>query len=253
MKNNNEKCPFLEEVVVRYCKAYPVKKMIPMDKLQREDPCIGCPHKCAIYREVAHLAPDKTESRKSMTVNTEVSDYNKQEKVRGFSFHPSVYYLSNHVWVRIENSNKAQVGLDDFALKLLEQISELIMPKPGEPITHISIKHSQHALEIPVKLSGKTNKTNPAIMGNPDLIRQDPYQNWLFEIESENILDDIKNSRRGEAAQRWFEQEADGLQQMLQEECGITLTDGGEIMADWQERVSDAVKEKIIKRFLKNA
>jgi len=225
-----------------------------MDKLQREDPCIGCPHKCAIYREVAHLAPDKTESRKPIPVNAEFSGYNNhnQEKVRGFSFHPSVYYLSNHVWLRVENSNKAQVGLDDFALKLLEQISELTLPVPGRPITNISIKHNRRALEMPVKLSGKTVKTNPTVMGNPDLIQHNPYQNWLFEIESENILDDIKNSRQGEAAKIWLEQEADVLQQMLQEECGITLTDGGEILTGWQEQISDAVKEKIIKRFLKN-
>ena len=36
------KCPFLEEVVVRYCKAFPVKKMIPRDSLDQESPCTTC-------------------------------------------------------------------------------------------------------------------------------------------------------------------------------------------------------------------
>ena len=56
MKNIN-KCPFLEEIVVRCCKAYPIKKMIPTNSLEREDPCIGCPEKCSTYQEVANVAP----------------------------------------------------------------------------------------------------------------------------------------------------------------------------------------------------
>jgi len=48
------KCPFLEEVVVRYCKAYPVRKLIPSDvsstvSLCTSDEYVHCPE----YREVA--------------------------------------------------------------------------------------------------------------------------------------------------------------------------------------------------------
>lgn len=52
------KCPFLEEVVVRYCKASPVKKMIPSPSLASDDPCVGCPEKCATYQESAHIEPN---------------------------------------------------------------------------------------------------------------------------------------------------------------------------------------------------
>ncbi|MEO0075204.1 MAG: hypothetical protein ABIK31_03755, partial [candidate division WOR-3 bacterium] len=81
MKKN--KCPFLEEVVVRYCNAYPIKKMLPTNALYREEPCIGCPQSCAIYQEVAIF----NHKEKSKDVSFEFScDKEQQETIRGFSF-----------------------------------------------------------------------------------------------------------------------------------------------------------------------
>jgi hypothetical protein len=41
-------CPYLREVVMLYCDAYPIKKMVPLDKLVTAGPCLaqeykGCP------------------------------------------------------------------------------------------------------------------------------------------------------------------------------------------------------------------
>jgi hypothetical protein len=47
------RCPFFEEVVVAFCRAYPVKKMVPSDRLQTN--CI-CTREgfddCPLFREV---------------------------------------------------------------------------------------------------------------------------------------------------------------------------------------------------------
>jgi len=65
------KCPFLEEVVVRYCKASPVKKMIPAPSLASDDPCVGCPEKCSTYQESA-LIQSKTISNIKTSQKEEV-------------------------------------------------------------------------------------------------------------------------------------------------------------------------------------
>ncbi|RKX71650.1 hypothetical protein DRP53_00770 [candidate division WOR-3 bacterium] len=44
-------CPFLEEVVVRYCNAYPVKKLIPASDYERTGICHGNFQECPIYKE----------------------------------------------------------------------------------------------------------------------------------------------------------------------------------------------------------
>ena len=49
-------CPHLKEVVMLYCDAAPVKKMVPLDRLVSADPCLTCNYAhCPIYTERAAL------------------------------------------------------------------------------------------------------------------------------------------------------------------------------------------------------
>jgi len=47
------KCPLLEEIVVSYCKACPVKKMIPSEGPQGKSPCVADYSECPAYMEFA--------------------------------------------------------------------------------------------------------------------------------------------------------------------------------------------------------
>ena len=45
-------CPFLRRVVMAYCDACPMKKMVAVDQLVSEGPCLAAsPEDCALYRE----------------------------------------------------------------------------------------------------------------------------------------------------------------------------------------------------------
>jgi hypothetical protein len=41
----------LKEVVMLFCDAYPVKKMLPLDRIATADPCLGEFHSCPVFRE----------------------------------------------------------------------------------------------------------------------------------------------------------------------------------------------------------
>jgi hypothetical protein len=47
------RCPFFEEVLVAFCRAYPVKKMVPSDRIQADCICT-CEgfESCSLFREV---------------------------------------------------------------------------------------------------------------------------------------------------------------------------------------------------------
>ncbi len=47
------RCPFFEEVVVAFCRAYPIKKMVPSDRVQADSICT-CERfeECSFFREV---------------------------------------------------------------------------------------------------------------------------------------------------------------------------------------------------------
>jgi hypothetical protein len=47
------RCPFFEEVVVAFCRAYPVKKMVPSDRIQANCICTREGFEdCPLFREV---------------------------------------------------------------------------------------------------------------------------------------------------------------------------------------------------------
>jgi hypothetical protein len=56
-------CPYLKEVVMLYCQAYPIKKLVPLDRIASADPCLGHDYEaCPMFKDVltrirAHSQP----------------------------------------------------------------------------------------------------------------------------------------------------------------------------------------------------
>ncbi len=61
------KCPFLESVVVHYCKAYPKRVMIPEGASNESCYCLGGEHlECEVFKELAHQnSPEAHSSEKT--------------------------------------------------------------------------------------------------------------------------------------------------------------------------------------------
>lgn len=45
-------CPYLKEVVMLFCDAYCVKKMLPLDRIATANPCLGEFGACPLFQEV---------------------------------------------------------------------------------------------------------------------------------------------------------------------------------------------------------
>lgn len=58
------KCPFLEEVLVQYCTACAMKKMLPKDRLVERNPCEADYSECLIYKEFLAKKEDLKKERK---------------------------------------------------------------------------------------------------------------------------------------------------------------------------------------------
>lgn len=62
-------CPYLKEVVMLYCQAYPVKKLIPLDRIASAEPCLGSEFEsCPLFKDVltrmrAHTQRDTVASQ----------------------------------------------------------------------------------------------------------------------------------------------------------------------------------------------
>lgn len=46
-------CPFLEEIVMVYCRAYPVRKLVPKHQVTTRSPCTGEGYReCPFFKEI---------------------------------------------------------------------------------------------------------------------------------------------------------------------------------------------------------
>lgn len=63
------KCPFLEEILVQYCTACAVKKMLPKDRLTKANPCEANYQDCPIFKEFLVKTHKEKKERKMTEVN----------------------------------------------------------------------------------------------------------------------------------------------------------------------------------------
>lgn len=351
-------CPFLEELIVAYCGACQVKKMIPKDQLTAQNPCEADYHRCPIFQEF--LAKQKKEAIMAEKANQEdvtsekekpciwmkagvvayrmctrnydckncefdqaitdqsgayvesplvaqaieklrqlpaserkcrymltgdftyklcpnnyecwhcaVDQYvqdtidadpylqkrraraaQKEEKVKGFTLRKDVYYLPNHIWIRVEGE-LVKVGIDDFAARLIGKIENIDFTGKttiamGDECWRLGSENRMVSMSLP--MHAEIVEKNDSLQSDPALIRQDPYnRGWLLKIKSAQEMGDMMKSSK---ARDWLAKEFEKLHQEFEESIGVTITDGGEVAEDLHERLTDEEWHELVKRFL---
>ena len=84
-------CPHLKEVVMLFCDAYPVKKMLPLDRIASAHPCLGREFdKCPLYRELVERLARECEGCGTTAGDPAVADTHAREvrHVAGLSADP---------------------------------------------------------------------------------------------------------------------------------------------------------------------
>jgi glycine cleavage system H lipoate-binding protein len=220
-------CPFLEVTTVTFCKAFPMRKMIPVDKnSQQKGMCNGSGfRKCMIYKDRGGRVEEV-------------------DSIRGFIRRPDFYLHPRHVWVSPseESRTKVKVGIDDFAQKLIGRIDRISLPAEGTIVKENSICMILHSGERTVKMvapiDGVVASANPGLATDPSIVNRSPYEEgWILGLTSTG--EGIKRLLHGGAAKSWFEWEVEKLQRLLSPGVGATAADGGESLADIGSRLNE--------------
>jgi glycine cleavage system H protein len=108
-------------------------------------------------------------------------------------------YTKTHEWAKIEG-NKAKVGITYHAQEQLHDIVYVELPNVGDELKkgeNLGVVESvKAASDIYAPLSGKIIAVNQEVVDSPELLNQDPYKNWLVEIEITNPseIDELLNA-----------------------------------------------------------
>ena len=231
-------CPFLELTTVTFCRAFPVKKMIPVGRNSTANTvCTGQSFReCTAYREM---------SRNHPTV----------ENVRGFTLEPEFHFHPQHLWLSVGSCHDraARVGLDDFSQKLVGPVDRIALPAENTPLHEsapcLTIHAAGRTVQFPSPCDGVVVALNHDVAVRPSLVNSDPYgAGWLFSLQP--TTDSVGRLFHGPSAKQWLSWEVERLRRALTEDVGATATDGGESTTDISSRLTDAQFSRVANLFL---
>ncbi|KPJ60408.1 MAG: hypothetical protein AMJ46_06525 [Latescibacteria bacterium DG_63] len=259
------KCPFLEEVVVRYCKAYPIKKMIPEPRSDTPCVCLSSEHlQCSEYCSAAQTGEVNMEKEsQAMSIGGDPSFFppgywrtccvyacsvcpyrgicvaasageRQVSVVRGFFLLRDLVYHRKHLWFKVRRDGTIRVGLDDFGRKLVGAVTDVSLPdekgtvREGDDVW--KVKTGKRTAVFVSPIDGEIVRTNRKLRENPSLVNEDPYGSWFVALKPFDLKKELSKMMDGTSAEAWLDREVDRLHHRVESELGMTVADGGELM-----------------------
>jgi len=277
------KCPFLEEVVVRYCKAFPITKMIPQQYADASCICLGEGHtQCSEFCAALKMEEGEMTKQPETTVvggdpsffppgyyrvcsvyACSVCPYrglcvaaSAEERaistVRGFFLLKDLQYHEKHLWFKVRRDGTVRVGLDDFGRKLIGDVSGVSLPEEKRTIQEgaefLEIKSGERDAVLLSPIAGEVVRVNRKLQEKPSLLTEDAYRTWLVAMKPTNLKEELPKLMDADEAEGWLEKEVDRLHQRAETELGMTVADGGELMIPG--RIDDEEWKSLIGEFL---
>lgn len=167
----------------------------------------------------------------------------------GLQFHPG------HTWVRAA-SGLAMVGIDDFAQKLVGQVTALELPEvgtavmQGEPALRIRAD-GMEPVDVLSPLDGEVVTVNPRVLKDPARANGDPYgDGWLFMLRPSRLASNARQLLAGPLARKWMEGVGEALDRRLSPELGALAQDGGVPVHGIARELAPEAPDRLAREFL---
>lgn len=96
-------------------------------------------------------------------------------------------------WV-LKEDNAYTIGINEEGLSQIDEINSIELPAEGEEVEAEvvvgTLETDDGQLDLYSPVSGKIVEINSAVLEDPNIIQEDPYDGWLFRVESEDELDE---------------------------------------------------------------
>ena len=95
-------------------------------------------------------------------------------------------YSETHEWVKVEG-DVAVVGVTDFAQSEMGDITYVDMPEADDEVSKDeefgALESVKASSDLVSPVSGTVIGNNEALEDAPELINQDPYENWIIKVK----------------------------------------------------------------------
>lgn len=95
-------------------------------------------------------------------------------------------YSETHEWVKVEG-DVAVIGVTDFAQSEMGDITYVDMPEADDEVCKDeefgALESVKASSDLVCPVSGTVIESNEALEDAPELINQDPYENWIIKVK----------------------------------------------------------------------
>ena len=100
-----------------------------------------------------------------------------------------LYYTNSHEWVKFEDGF-AYIGITDYAQGSLGEIVFVELPEEDDTVEAGSelgaIESVKAASDILSPVTGTIVMVNDDLEDSPELLNEDPYENWIVKVDMED-------------------------------------------------------------------
>lgn len=167
-------------------------------------------------------------------------------------------YFQGHTWAKL-SKERARVGLDDFAQKVIGGISKAALRAgPGDDVHRgepaLNVSNNGHRATMLFPISGRITHINPTLEDNPSLINEDCYdRGWLYIMKPANPYEDTSSLISPDEADQWTQDESDRLFSVLTESGSPALSDGGELLHNFSRNLKKEDWNRLASMFFSGA
>lgn len=161
---------------------------------------------------------------------------------------PSRFFHPGYTWVEFNKPTSAAIGIVGFVRELMGNIDVVQLPQKGASVQEgdalITLRHKQRAITIYSPLSGKVEATRETTSDSK------PQDNgWLVRLVPSNPRREFRNLMNSSNAGIWQDALRMQLAQLFSPKLGPVLQDGGTLIPDFVDTLSEDEWNKIQKEF----
>ncbi|MFO7445848.1 MAG: response regulator [Ignavibacteriaceae bacterium] len=129
-----------------------------------------------------------------------------------FAIPGGIFIAPGHTWISMEQDGNVNVGIDDFAKKLIGKIDSIEFPNLGMAVkagqSLFSVKQGNKVMNFNSPISGKVIKINKPLQHDVEPLDMTSYNgNWICVIDADNLDAELKNLKIGKAAVSLYQED----------------------------------------------
>ncbi len=106
----------------------------------------------------------------------------------------SLQYSRSHEWLS-QDGDSAIVGITDFAQHELGDVVFINLPEVGDEVVageaFGDVESVKAVSDLISPVSGTVSEINEELLDAPELLNEDPYENWIIKVDNVTDTEDL--------------------------------------------------------------